>query len=126
MKSKNLLKDTVVLKIHSGDGADYSAQYDEYTLTNVRVVEKRGSSPDMTSSGAVYVYFFRYGSQCVDKSGCDVALPAPEYGDMCVIHPGESGEEEMRVALVEYRNGPSGNGTAEREDAISHVKISLK
>ena len=118
--NKNLIADTAVLKIHTADNDDYSAEYDEYTLSNVRVVEREASEPDMTSKSKAYVYFFFAESRCTDENGSSVILPRPSYGDMCVIRAGQEDECEMRVSSAEYHHGT--NAAA----GLSHVKITLE
>lgn len=121
MRSKKILQNSAVLKIRVSDAADYSAEFDEYSLTNVRIVEKQATEPDMKSADRAELYFFPAHSKCVDKDGNTVPLPRADYSDMCVIHPGEDNAEELRVASVEYRDGASVGG-----NDISHVKITLR
>ena len=121
MINRKLLDGRALLKVFSGDANDYSAEYDEYALSGVRIVERSGSSPDMESTGAACLYFFAEASVCTDKCGTQAALPRVKYGDRCVIHPGESGEKELRVESAEYRDGLS-----DGERSLSHVKLTLK
>ena len=121
MISKKILCDCVKLRIFANDASDYSAEYDEYSLSDVRVVEKCGSDPDMTPAGSVSVYFFDGQSSCTDSEGAPAALPRLKHGDLCVLRPGTLDEREMRVYLAEYHSGIS-SGSA----CLSHVKIVLK
>ena len=112
----NLFRDTVRLKIHSGDNSDYTADFDEYILSSVRVVERIGTSAEMVEKNAVDVYFFPSFSSCANADGTKAPLPHAGYGDIAVITlDGET--KEMRVSYVA------------RHDSIgeaSHVRIRLE
>ena len=113
--NKALLTDSAVLKIHVSDAADYSAEYDDYSLSLVRTVKRIGSTADMKGKNYVELYFFPSDSICTDKNGDAVSLPRVSYGDIAVLSV--DGEEmTLRVAGADHHNGI---GSAE------HIKIRL-
>ena len=102
--NKNLLKDSAKLKILTGDNADYTAEYREYSLSSVRVIERLGTTAEMTEKNTVYLYFFPSESVCKDENGNNTSLPTVKYGDIAVITVGEQ-EKTVRVAAVEKHLG---------------------
>lgn len=114
--NKNLLRDSVTLKIFQGDNSDYSANYAEYMLTTVRAVPHFETTPEMVEKNTVYVYFFPSVSVCTDESGAKVPIPHMKYGDEAVLSLDEE-EKKLRVCGVEYRNGIG---------EASHVRIRLE
>ena len=117
--NENLLCDSAVLKIHRSDGDDYSAEYDEYSLSNVRLVQKYGSTAEMVEKNTVFLYFFDTVSKCTDENGTETALPHSGYGDYCsVTVAGE--EKSLRVMFSEHHSCLTGSA-----NNISHTKIKL-
>ncbi|MBE6626222.1 MAG: hypothetical protein E7628_03430 [Ruminococcaceae bacterium] len=97
-----------------GDGEDreYSAGYDEFTLSSVAIEESERWDSDGGKIGESRLYYFIGKSRCANEMGEEVPLPRCARGDICIIDG-----RETRVTRVEYFD----NG----RDGMRHVRITL-
>ena len=97
-----------------GDGEDreYSAGYDEFTLSSVAIEESESWDSEGRKIGESRLYYFMGKSKCFDELGDEVPLPRCVRGDKCIIDG-----REMSVTEAEYfESGREG---------MRHVRITL-
>lgn len=97
-----------------GDGEDreYSAGYDEFTLSSVAIEESESWDSEGRRTGESRLYYFIGKSRCVDELDNEVPLPRCARGDTCIIDG-----RELNVTEVEYFDVG--------REGLRHVRITL-